>query len=129
MFYSNVLSDLNFPDTGRTPGDSLNNAGMARLAEWLRENNLPAITGLIVNKGNNLERPLMPSKLFFTSHDKQDLDYEWLYTEIEKALTINWEQVLKSNGITLEDEDNLLPEELGEDVTQSLTEGAKKPSL
>lgn len=48
--YSKVLSELGFSNDGRTPGDSLNHYAMSGLAEWLYENGLFAITGIIVNK-------------------------------------------------------------------------------
>lgn len=119
--YSRVLDELGFPNDGRTPGDSLNQHAMGGLAEWLDKNNLPAITGIIVNKLTDRERGGFPSKLYFTYHNRQDMDFEWQRDQIRKACELDWYVELEKLGISLEGDF-----ELPEEVPETLIEGAKK---
>lgn len=119
--YSKVLGELGFPNDGRTPGDSLNHHAMGGLAEWLYENNLPAITGIIVNKLTDPERGGFPSKSYFAYHKRQDMDFEWQRDQIRRACNLDWNSELKKLGVSLEG-DFKLPEE----VPETLIEGAKK---
>ncbi|UPL23054.1 HNH endonuclease [Alcaligenes faecalis] len=119
--YSKVLRDLGFPNDYRTPGDSLNKHAMGGLAEWLLKNKLPAITGIIVNKLTDPNRGGIPSKLYFTYHNRQDMDFKWQQGQIKKAIDLDWDATLKEVGVFLEG-DFKLPEE----VSETFIEGAKK---
>ncbi|EPG0327009.1 HNH endonuclease [Vibrio alginolyticus] len=119
--YSKVLSELGFPTDGRTPGDSLNHHAMGGLAEWLYENSLPAITGIIVNKLTDQKRGGFPSKTYFAYHNRQDMDFEWQRGQIRRACQLDWTLELEKLGVLLEG-DFELPEEVPEDFI----EGAKK---
>lgn len=119
LTYLNVLNTLEFPDDCRTHGDSLSKHAMAGLAEWLHNNQFPAITGVIVNK--NGERTNMPSKGYFEYHGRQDYDFSWLTQQIQSGCEFDWVSNLKRLGIEL-DESVSLPEE----VPETLKEGAKK---
>lgn len=119
--YSKVLAELDFPNDRRTPGDSLDHHAMGGLAEWLYKNNLPAITGIIVNKLTDKERGGFPSKLYFAYHERQDMDFEWQRGEIKRACDIDWNAELEKLGVSLKG--NF---ELPEEVPDSLTEGAKR---
>lgn len=119
--YSKVLEDLRLPNDGRTFGDSLNKHAMGGLAEWLYENKLPAITGIIVNKPSDPQRAGFPSKSYFHYHKREDLDFGWQREQIKAACEIDWDSELKQRGISLEGDF-----ELPEEVPETLMEGAKR---
>ncbi len=119
--YSRVLGELDFPNDGRTPGDSLNRHEMGGLAEWLHENNFPAITGIIVNKLTDPQRGGFPSKSYFLYHHREDMDFGWQREQIRNACEIDWHTELEKLGITLEGDF-----ELPDEVPETLIEGAKK---
>jgi len=119
--YSQVLKDIGLPNDDRTPGESLNRHAMGGLAEWLSINGLPAITGVIINKLSDPNRPGMPSKSYFSFHGREDMDFAWLQQQLKLAGELNWELELSDRGLVVGD-DFSLPDE----VDDSLTEGAKK---
>lgn len=119
--YSQVVKDLQIPSDERTPGESLNKHAMGGLAVWLLANNLPAITGVIINKLNNIERGGCPSKGYFEFHQRNDLDFTWLKNQLKKACGLDWKAELSSRGLVL-DSDLVSAEE----VPETLKEGAKK---
>lgn len=119
--YSKVLNDVGFPNDGRTPGDSLNKHAMGGLAEWLHENNLPAITGIIINKLTDSQRGGFPSKSYFHFHEREDLDFQWQREQIKTACDIDWSLELSKLGLKFEDDF-----ELPEEVPETLIEGARK---
>lgn len=119
--YSKVLNELGFPNDRRTPGDSLNKHAMGGLAKWLHENNLPAITGVIVNKLTDPQRGGFPSKSYFHFHEREDLDFQWQREQVRAACEIDWILELIKLGVALEGDF-----ELAEEVPESLVEGARK---
>lgn len=119
--YSKVLQDLGFPNDGKTPGESLNRHAMAGLAEWLKSNNLPAITGIIINNKNHQSRPLMPSESYFTFHGVDAYDFQWHKTQVEQACKLDWNQELARWGLGLTEEFTY-----AEEIDSSFIEGAQK---
>ncbi|ADT70057.1 conserved hypothetical protein [Pseudoalteromonas sp. SM9913] len=119
--YSKVLNDLEFPNDGRTPGYSLNKHAMGGLAEWLHNNKLPAVTGIIINNKNHPDRALFPSKSYFEFHKKQDMDFAWQRHQIKIACELDWGSELASRGVYLLDNFSF-----AEEVNELLKEGARK---
>lgn len=119
--YSKVLSDLELPNDRKTPGDSLSKHAMGGLAEWLFENRLPAITGVIINKLSDPDRPGFPSKSYFQYHKREDLDFRWQRNQLELACELDWVYQLRSLDIAVASDF-----ELPDEVPESLKEGAKK---
>ena len=74
----------------KTPGLSLDDQGLRSLAEWLRDQNLPAITGLIVNESNHL-----PSGAYFELYGRQPGDVPWLESQIAQADAIDWATIIR----------------------------------
>jgi len=72
---------------GMTYGDSLSAQGLAALAEWTKAEGHPAITGLIVNKTNDVPGPGY-FNLFDIGKDYED----WWFGQIEAALMYNWKK-------------------------------------
>lgn len=120
--YSKALDDLGLPNDGRSPGESLNRHAMGGLAQWLQDNNLPAITGIIINKLSHSERERagLPSATYFSFHGRKDLDFQWQQEQIRKGIALDWQLELSKRGIVLPNEFKL-PEE----VPDSIKEGAK----
>lgn len=130
--YSQALSDLKFPDDKPTPGESLNHYAMAGLAKWLKENNLPAITGVIINKLNQNKNairqgdkknniPGTPSKSYFTFHGREPFDFPWQQEQIKNGCNTDWDKELAARGIHLNTD-----MDYPDDVPERLKEGAKK---
>lgn len=101
--YSVVLNRMEFPDDGRTPGDSLNNHAMGGLAHWLHTNSFPAITGLIINKVGSGDRAGLPSFSYFNFHHRQDMDYLWHTDQIKLCCEFDWYKELELKGVVLND--------------------------
>ena len=70
--YKAVHNALGLALIGPTYGESLKRQGLAALAEWTKQEGLPAITGLII-----AEDTLEPGQGFFSLFGKTEPDYEW----------------------------------------------------
>ncbi len=87
--YKEVHEVLGLPLRGLTFGVSLARQGLEELAYWTRDNDLPAISGLIVDKSR-----LLPSYGYFELFGRNNDDFRWWRQEIEKALIFDWSPYL-----------------------------------
>jgi hypothetical protein len=87
--YKEIHDFLHLPMIGDTYGISLSFQGLADLAEWARDNNLPAVTGLVIDKQSH-----MPGEGYWTVNNKTDYDFKWWKEQIEESVKFNWDQFL-----------------------------------
>lgn len=109
--YKFVHDTLKLPYLGPTWGESLKKQGLALLADWTFENNLPGITGIIINTES-----YEPGKGYFKLFGKNEGDYPWWADEVRKSKDFDWSPYIY-------EEFNLQPVDLKapdrEDVTTS----------
>ncbi len=89
LFYGEVHNALGLELRGRTVGESLINQGLGELANYLKNNMLPALSGLVVN-----QQTLVPGGDFFRFHGHQTEDFDWWETEVRRALNHDWTPLL-----------------------------------
>jgi hypothetical protein len=78
-------------------GRSLQLQGLNDLAEWTIENDLPAITGLIIDWGT-----LMPGPGYFKAFGRPEDDFRWWQNEIKKSMEFDWSPYIKKSAIRTE---------------------------
>ena len=83
--YKKIHEQLGLSKLGPQWGGSLTNQGLADLAIWLRKENLPAITGLIVNQATNT-----PGDGYFEVNGRTPGDLDWWVEEIRAAIAFDW---------------------------------------
>jgi EVE domain/HNH endonuclease len=88
--YKEIHDELNMRLTGKTYGQSLRNQGLGELADWLYENNLPAITGIIISKES-----YMPGRGYYEAFEREDNDFRWWEDEIIKSTQVNWKSIIE----------------------------------
>ena len=76
---------LGLPQTREKWGESLKAQGLSALAEWTESNNMPAITGLIINLST-----MEPGKGYFNLFGKDDGDYAWWASQISESKKYDW---------------------------------------
>jgi hypothetical protein len=84
LTYKQIHDDLRLPQRGETYGRSLERQGLDTLAVFLKEERLPALTGIIVNEGS-----LVPSRGYFELFGKTE-DFDWWSSEVEKSKRFDW---------------------------------------
>lgn len=99
--YKEVHDALGLQQHGTTFGESLKQQGLASLAEWTAESGLPGITGLIVDKTN-----LMPGEGYFKLFGKNQDDFAWWLSEVEKSKSFLWEPYLQGANSEVDGEQN-----------------------
>ncbi|HEY0797262.1 MAG TPA: hypothetical protein VGD64_15935 [Acidisarcina sp.] len=85
--YSEVVEDLSLP-AGRA-GNVVQQNGMNTLVDWLKQNSLPAISGLIVTKAKSI-----PGEGFFSAYQRSPEDREWWKQEVRRVKEFDWSSVL-----------------------------------
>jgi hypothetical protein len=85
--YRQIASDLGFRNINMPIGQFLQPKGLTELAQWTRDHNHPAITGLIV-----LQDRLEPGQGFFELFKKAGApdQYAWWEEEIRKSQKYDW---------------------------------------
>lgn len=80
--YTTVLNEMGItPWTDARLGPQFENqAGGRELNEWLRDNRLPAVTGLVVNKSTG-----RPGSEYFKSNGHDETDEKWWLGEVSRA--------------------------------------------
>lgn len=80
--YTTVLNEMGITpwEDARLGPQFENQAGGRELNEWLRDNRLPALTGLIVNKGT-----ARPGGEYFKSNGRAETDEKWWLGEVSQA--------------------------------------------
>jgi len=92
MGYAEAHRLLGIQKLGPHWGKSLRNQGMESLAVWLHENELPAITGLIVDQKN-----FRPGDGYFTVNGRQIDDRRWWSEQIRTAIAFYWSQYVEDD--------------------------------
>lgn len=87
--YKEIHDELGLQMVGNTYGVSLSNQGLADLALWAKAEELPAITGMVVDEIEG-----QPAETFFKIHNKTTLDKSWWHEEVKKALNHDWHPYL-----------------------------------
>lgn len=85
LSYKYVHDILGLPYLGPTWGESLKKQGLAALADWTYEENLPGITGIIISI-----ETYEPGKGYFKLFGKNGSDYKWWAEEVKKSKEFNW---------------------------------------
>jgi 5-methylcytosine-specific restriction protein A len=96
-------------------GNSLRSQGLGHLAEWLRDQKLPAVTGLIVGENE----PRRPGQGYFSVFSIPDGDVDWWRSQVRAAIKQDWSKWVDDVG-------SVDLDELRED-SLSYLEGAMKP--
>jgi hypothetical protein len=78
---------------GETVGQSLKHQGLEELAEWTRNNQHPAITGLIVNQESR-----MPGLGYFELFNRDETDFDWWNQQIRDSIGHDWGPLLSSTS-------------------------------
>jgi len=92
--YSDTLKRLRIPYLGGNAGRILQDHGLDQLAEWAKDNQLPAITGLVIR---DAERD--PGAGFFRFYRKRNPDdLQWWLDEMRKAKAFDWGPFLSSDS-------------------------------
>jgi len=79
---------------GGTWGRSLQRQGLSDLAAWIKENGLPAITGLIVS---TIDRKPGPGYFGFFPHTEDD--EVWWQNEVRRAISYDWSAYAKEDTL------------------------------
>jgi 5-methylcytosine-specific restriction protein A len=89
LTYKGIHDDLGLDLHGPTYGLSLLNHGLTELVTMLRNNNLPAISSLVVNQDSHL-----PGDDFFRFHERRTDDYDWWLNQAAASVQYNWDNVV-----------------------------------
>ena len=111
MGYGEAHRELGLEVRGFHWGSSLRRQGLESLAVWIHENELPAITGLIVD-----QKDFRPGDGYFEVNDRPIGDSRWWSDEVRKAIAFDWSPFV---------EDDSTPSlDALERFTQAVVEGA-----
>lgn len=91
--YKTFHDSLGLAQQGETYGTSLQNQGLSALANWTYENDLPAITGIIIDLDN-----LRPGQGYFDLFGKSNEDFHWWLGEVAKAKQWDWAPYLATEA-------------------------------
>ena len=83
--YKQVHDEMGLALNGPTYGESLKHQGLSNLADWTAANNMPGITGIIIDGSS-----LMPGEGYFRLFNKTNEDFEWWKNQIELSKSIDW---------------------------------------
>jgi HNH endonuclease len=88
--YGQALHDLRLkPLIRKTAGQSLQPQGLDDLAKWTAENDMPGITGIIINVSD--PAPKQPGDGYFTMYGRAVGDIEWWHEQVRRAKLYRWE--------------------------------------
>lgn len=91
--YKTFHDSLGLSQHGETYGTSLQNQGLSSLANWTYENDLPAITGIIIDLDD-----LRPGQGYFDLFGKSNEDFKWWLGEVATAKNWDWSPYLATDG-------------------------------
>lgn len=87
--YQQVLVDVGIEPVDGPLGPQFEGpAGGRELNEWLMNSKLPALTGIVVRRGDNV-----PGAEYFTSNGREPTDYAWWLAEMLRAASFDWSHV------------------------------------
>jgi hypothetical protein len=93
--YKEVHDRLHLIRKGPNWGNSLRSQGLADLAELLRDEKLPAATGLIVGE----DKPRRPGKGYFSIYGVSDGDLDWWRDQIRNSIRQDWSKWVDDIGL------------------------------
>ena len=93
--YKALHDALGLAQAGGTFGISLQNQGLSSLANWTYNNDLPAITGIIIDKDK-----LSPGPGYFDLFGKTDTDWDWWFGEIQNSKEFDWSPYIATSSIS-----------------------------
>ncbi len=80
-------------------GKSLRMQGLEDLATWIRQNHLPAITGLIVDQTD-----FRPGEGYFEVYSRPFDDDDWWEDQVRQAITFDWSPYVEDDPIPTADD-------------------------
>ncbi|RUO70093.1 HNH endonuclease [Pseudidiomarina salinarum] len=98
--YKDCHDLLNLPKIREKWGESLKAQGLNSLAAWTAENNVPAITGLIIDKSS-----LEPGPGYFSLFGEQINPYQWWESEVRRSKSYDWSSFVNESF-------NLIPSDI-----------------
>jgi hypothetical protein len=89
--YLDCHEELNLDKQGETWGESLQRQGLSSLANWTKEQEKPAISGIIIDRGTS-----MPGEGYFILFGKSttDIDFKWWEEQVRLSKQFDWSQYL-----------------------------------
>lgn len=93
--YKEVHEHVGLQRKGFHWGNSLRSQGLADLAEWIRDEKLPALTGLIVGE----DQPRRPGPGFFSVYGIQDGDLGWWRAQVRAGIKQDWSKWVPDIGL------------------------------
>jgi hypothetical protein len=87
--YTETLEALGIEPMDAPLGSQFFQAGSGDLNQWLMESKLPALTGLVVNKGSR-----QPGGDYFKSNGRKTDDFNWWLAEIGRSADLDWNTYL-----------------------------------
>lgn len=85
MGHGDVHKKLGLEKRGPNWGNSLNAQGLGNLALWIRQKQLPALTGLIVDQTN-----FQPGDGYYRAYNRPLNDRAWWMDQIRQAIAFDW---------------------------------------
>ena len=94
---------------------SLKNHGLVDLAQWTTRNNVPKITGLIVN-----QKSLKPGQGFFRLFGKSEDDEEWWHDQARESILFDWSDYIEELELPTREELEELERSIIEGTVRSI---------
>tara|TARA_R110001599_G_scaffold244486_1_gene444523 strand:+ start:1170 stop:2216 length:1047 start_codon:yes stop_codon:yes gene_type:complete len=76
-------------------GESLKEQGLNSLATWTKANDLPAITGLIVNQHDH-----SPGRGYYSLFERDNDDWAWWTDQIIRSKSFDWSQYVELSDVS-----------------------------
>ena len=90
--YKKAHTELGLSQQGETYGMSLRHQGLDSLADWAFSENLPAVTGLIIDTSKSL-----PGPGFFKLYKRTEFDpdfYDWWKDQVQETKEYDWSPIV-----------------------------------
>ncbi len=87
--YKEVHDTLNLSMIGETWGQSFLHHGGLDLAQWAKDENLPAVTGLVIDRDS-----FVPGGDYFRLYGRRKDDIKWWLDQVSRAAEFDWHQHL-----------------------------------
>ena len=97
--YGDAHKELGLRQVGPHWGRSLNTQGLGNLALWIRQNKLPAITGLIIDQSN-----YEPGDGYYKAYDRPLNNRDWWMDQIRQAIAFDWSPFVEDDPTPTADE-------------------------
>jgi 5-methylcytosine-specific restriction protein A len=99
MGYREAHNHLGLKKRGPLWGSSLQGQGLESLAVWIHDNELPAITGLIID-----QKAFLPGDGYFKVNGRSIGDSNWWSDQVRKAIAFDWSPYVEDDTTPLLDE-------------------------